>query len=103
MIVCRPIGDLDRYTFASFADQITELIRPNVHFVFDLSELGFMDTTGLRTLRATTRRIRRGAGEAHVRNATTRMARLLTMSRVVADVPVSRRLDSFIPGPLPAS
>jgi anti-sigma B factor antagonist len=76
-VVCQPVGDLDRYTFANFASQISPLIGPGVHIVIDLSELGFIDTSGLSTLRATAKRVRRAGGNVSLRNPSAHVVRLL--------------------------
>jgi anti-anti-sigma factor len=70
-IVCKPIGDLDRFTFADFAAQMTSIVRPNVHVVFDLSELGSVDSSGVRALRAVARRVMRCGGTASVQTPLT--------------------------------
>jgi anti-sigma B factor antagonist len=103
MVFCRPVGDLDRYTFANFASQITPLVGPNVHIVIDLSELGFIDSSGLSTLRATAKRVRRAGGQVSLRNPSAHVVRLLTVTGIEAVLPVSRPFDSVWSTPRPAS
>jgi anti-anti-sigma factor len=78
-VICWPIGDLDRFTFADFVSQISSLIRPGMHLVLDLSDLGVVDSTGLGALRAVTRRVRRRGGRVVVQNASRHVAELLSL------------------------
>ena len=102
-VICRPIGDLDRFTFASFVAQISSLIRPDMHLVLDLSELRFIDSTGLSALRAAIRRVRRRGGQVSVRNPSGHVANLLSLTALDAVIQVSRRPHGFISPPQPAS
>jgi anti-anti-sigma factor len=102
-VTCRPVGDLDRVTFADFVAQISSLIRPDMHLVLDLSELGFIDSSGLRALRAATRRVRRRGGHVFVQNPSSHLAKLLSLTGLDAVLQVSPRPYGFISPRQPAS
>jgi anti-anti-sigma factor len=102
-VTCRPVGDLDRFTFADFVAQISSLIRPDMHLVLDLSELGFIDSSGLRALRAATRRVRRRGGHVFVQNPSSHLAKLLSLTGLDAVLQVSPRPYGFISPRQPAS
>jgi anti-sigma B factor antagonist len=97
------VGDLDRYTFANFAGQIAPLIGPGVHIVIDLSELGYIDSSGVSTLRATAKRVRRAGGQVSLRNPSAHVVRLLTVTGIEAVLPVSRPFADTWSTPRPAS
>jgi anti-anti-sigma factor len=101
--MCRPIGNLDRYSFADFAAQVSSLIRPHVHLVFDLVELGSIDSTGVSALLASARRVRRRGGRVSVCNASAHVADLLAQAGMDAVGPSTRRRDGLVPWPQPAS
>lgn len=91
--LCRPVGELDAYTVASFRDALGELAhQPRV--VIDLSDVPFMDSAGLGALIGGIRKIREAAGEVVVvcdRAAvlrllhTTRFDRMVTVVAGVAE------------------
>lgn len=79
-VICRPVGDLDRFTFADFVARTSSLMDTQMDLVLDLSQLKFIDSTGLSALRAVTRRVRRRGGRVFLQNPTTRVAELLSLS-----------------------
>jgi anti-anti-sigma factor len=79
-ITCSLVGDLDRHSFADFAGQVAKWIRPNVHITFDLSNVGFIDSTGLRALRASAWRIRRRGGQVSAKNLPAQVANMFLVS-----------------------
>ena len=81
-IVCGLIGDLDRHSFADFAAKVTSVIRPGVDIAFDLSHIGFIDSTGLRALRASARRIQRAGGRASAISLPPQVAHLLAVTGI---------------------
>jgi anti-anti-sigma factor len=102
-IVCSVAGDLDRYSFADFAAKVDRLIRPNVHIAFDLSHLGFIDTSGLRALRVSARRISRGGGHASATNVPCPLAKLLVFAGIDGVMPLEGLFRDAVPRPAPAS
>jgi anti-anti-sigma factor len=102
-VICRPIGDLDRFTFADFVAQISSLIHPNMRLMLDLSELGFIDATGLRALRAVTGRVRRRGGQVSVENPSAHVAKLLSLTSLASVIQVRRLPPGFISPRHPAS
>jgi anti-anti-sigma factor len=81
-IVCSLVGDLDRYSFADFAAKVASLIRPGVDVAFDLSNIGFIDSSGLRALRASARRIQRAGGRASAIRLPAQVANLLAVTGI---------------------
>ena len=102
-VMCRPTGNLDRYSFADFAAQVTSLIRPHMHLVFDLVELGFIDSTGVSALLASARRVRRRGGRVSVCNASAHVADLLARAGMDTVGARSRRREGVVPWPQPVS
>lgn len=95
--VCRPSGDLDAETVVSFREQLTELANGQL-VVVDLSDVPFMDSTGLGALIGGIRRIRESGGEVGVvcdRRAvqrllhTTGFDRMVTVTATVAEAVAS--------------
>jgi anti-sigma B factor antagonist len=83
------MGDLDRFTFADFVDQISALIRPDIRLVLDLSDLGVVDSTGLGALRAVNRRVRRRGGRLSLQNPSRHVAEMLSLIGLDVVKPVS--------------
>jgi anti-anti-sigma factor len=102
-IVCSLVGDLDRHNFVDFAAQVARLIRPSVHIAFDLSNLRFIDTSGLRALRTSAWRIRRGGGQTSVRNLPAQVASLLLLARIDEVISVDGRFHDVAWWPPPAA
>jgi anti-anti-sigma factor len=102
-VICWPIGDLDRFTFADFVDQISSLIRPGMRLVLDLSDLGVVDSTGLGALRVVNRRVRRRGGRLSVQNPSRHLAELLSLIGLEVVNQVSQLPDGSISPPQPAS
>jgi anti-anti-sigma factor len=100
-LICSPVGDLDRHSFADFAAQVAGWIRPGVHIAFDLSNVGFIDSTGLRALRATAWRIRRGGGRVSAKNLPAQVADMFLVSGMDTVMPMGRSQDvSWWPRPV---
>jgi anti-anti-sigma factor len=92
-LICALVGDLDRHSFADFAARVASWIRPGVHIAFDLSNVGFIDSTGLRTLRATAWRIRRGGGQVSAKNLPTQVADMFLVSGMDTVMSMGRSQD----------
>jgi anti-anti-sigma factor len=99
-IVCSLVGDLDRHSFADFAAKVARLIRPGVDIAFDLSNIGFIDSSGLRALRASARRIQRAGGRASAIRLPVQVANLLAVTGIDGVISVHGGLDRVAPGPL---
>jgi anti-sigma B factor antagonist len=102
-VVCTVVGDLDRRNFADFAARVARLIRPNVHVAFDLSDLQFLDSSGLRALRASARRVRRSGGRVSSTNVPAQLAKLLVLARVDEVMSLESRFQDIVWWPPPAS
>ena len=98
--VCRPVGELDAYTVASFRESLSELARkPQV--VIDLSEVPFMDSAGLGALIGGIRRARENGGDVAVACSRPTLTRLLHTTGFDRIVPVVETVDqavSALPG-----
>ena len=73
--VIAPCGELDLAT----ADQLQERLAGNIDTVLDLSELSFIDSTGIRVLVSTARRARAEAWEFTVRNPQPTVLRVIRL------------------------
>ncbi|MGI8755029.1 MAG: STAS domain-containing protein [Acidimicrobiales bacterium] len=93
--ICRPVGELDAYTVASFRDALGELAgRPRV--VIDLSEVPFMDSAGLGALIGGIRRARENGGDVAVACSRPTLTRLLHTTGFDRIVPVTETLASAV-------
>jgi anti-sigma B factor antagonist len=93
--LCRPVGELDAYTVASFRDALTELAQqPRV--VIDLSDVPFMDSAGLGALIGGIRRAREHGGEVAVACSRPTLTRLLHTTGFDRIVPVTETLDAAV-------
>lgn len=93
--LCRPVGELDAYTVASFRDALSELSdQPRV--VIDLSEVPFMDSAGLGALIGGIRRAREHGGEVAVACSRPTLTRLLHTTGFDRIVPVTETLEAAV-------
>ena len=61
-------GDLDIYTSAQFRERVADLVYDaRLQLVIDLTDLTFVDSTGLGTLVGELARVRRGGGDMVLR------------------------------------
>lgn len=93
--LCRPIGELDAYTVATFRDALGGLATdPRV--VIDLSDVPFMDSAGLGALIGGIRRAREHGGEVAVACSRPTLTRLLHTTGFDRIVPVTETLDDAV-------
>lgn len=93
--LCRPIGELDAYTVATFRAALGELSsQPRV--VIDLSEVPFMDSAGLGALIGGIRRARENGGDVAVACSRPTLTRLLHTTGFDRIVPVTETLAGAI-------
>ena len=93
--LCRPVGELDAYSVASFREALGGLAEhPRV--VIDLSEVPFMDSAGLGALIGGIRRAREHGGEVAVACSRPTLTRLLHTTGFDRIVPVTETLDAAI-------
>ena len=83
-VTVRLSGDLDHNTAAQIREELDRLIDdPGVRrLVFDLSELGFMDSSGIGVIMGRYKLIYLLGGEVWAVHANERMKKILTMSGV---------------------
>lgn len=93
--VCRPVGELDAYTVASFRDALSGL-ADHGRVVIDLSEVPFMDSAGLGALIGGIRRAREHGGEVAVACSRPTLTRLLHTTGFDRIVPVTDTLDAAV-------
>ena len=93
--LCRPIGELDAYTVASFRDALGSLAT-EPRMVIDLSEVPFMDSAGLGALIGGIRRAREHGGEVAVACSRPTLTRLLHTTGFDRIVPVTDTVDAAI-------
>lgn len=101
---CRVRGDLDAFTASEFREAAAGL-SSHLRVVIDLSELGFIDSSGLGALVGAIRRIREADGEVvvcSIRAPVIRLLRRVGLEAVVRLSPsLGEALDSFL-GPVVA-
>lgn len=66
--VLKVSGRLDAYNSTEFKASFTKLIEQTVNFVFDLSELNFLDSTGLGSLVACLKATSEKDGDIRIAN-----------------------------------
>lgn len=84
--LCRPVGELDAYTVGSFREALAELSSVR-RLLIDLSDVPFMDSSGLGALIGGIRRAREADGEVTVacsRPTLTRLLHTTGFDRIVA-------------------
>ena len=84
--LCRPVGELDAYTVGQFRDALAELATTR-RLLIDLSEVPFMDSSGLGALIGGIRRAREADGDVTVacgRPTLTRLLHTTGFDRIVA-------------------
>lgn len=90
--LCRPVGELDAYTVATFREALGDLAsQPQV--VIDLSAVPFMDSAGLGALIGGIRRARENGGEVAVACSRATLTRLLHTTGFDRIVPVTETVD----------
>ena len=93
--LCRPVGELDAYTVASFRDALSEL-STSARLIIDLSEVPFMDSAGLGALIGGIRRAREHGGEVAVACSRPTLTRLLHTTGFDRIVPVTETLEAAV-------
>jgi anti-sigma B factor antagonist len=93
--LCRPVGELDAYTVASFRDALGGLAE-HTRVVIDLSSVPFMDSAGLGALIGGIRRAREHGGEVAVACSRPTLTKLLHTTGFDRIVPVTETLDEAI-------
>lgn len=87
-IICRPVGELDAFSVQAFRDSLATLAG-ELAVIIDLSEVPFMDSSGLGALIGGIRKIREADGEVVVvcdRSAVLRLLHTTRFDRMVTVV-----------------
>ena len=95
-------GEVDRTTSAQLADYLGRIRRPGDHLVFDLTELSFMDSSGLHVLLACARTCAADGAGVHLAGARAAPARLLHITGVDVHLPVYATAEQAITAVLAA-
>lgn len=86
--VCRPVGELDAYSVASFREALASLAQVR-RLLIDLSEVPFMDSAGLGALIGGIRKVRDAEGDVAVSCDRPTLTRLLHTTGFDRIVPVT--------------
>ncbi|WP_188193738.1 STAS domain-containing protein [Nonomuraea sp. SYSU D8015] len=89
-------GEVDRTTSAELADYINRIRRPRDHLVFDLTELSFLDSSGLQVLLASAQHGAADGAGVHLAAVHGMPARLLQITGVGAHLPVYATVEQAI-------
>lgn len=84
--LCRPVGELDAYTVGTFREALAQVASAK-RLLIDLSDVPFMDSSGLGALIGGIRRAREAEGEVTVacsRPTLTRLLHTTGFDRIVA-------------------
>lgn len=90
--LCRPVGELDAYTVGQFRDSLSELATVQ-RLLIDLSEVPFMDSSGLGALIGGIRRAREADGDVTVACSRPTLTRLLHTTGFDRIVTVAETVD----------
>ena len=74
-------GEIDLETCASLSEALSEVVTSR-HVALDLTDVGYMDSTGLRTILAAKEEIEQAGGTLEVAAASTIVSRLIDISGV---------------------
>jgi anti-sigma B factor antagonist len=75
------VGELDAYSAPGLQEQINELLENNVdEIVLDLSQTGFLDSSGLRAILGAQRRLGDNEGKLRLRSPSEAVSRLLEIT-----------------------
>ncbi|MGW0807693.1 STAS domain-containing protein [Nonomuraea sp. NPDC002799] len=96
-------GELDRVTSAQLTDYLHQCRRPGDHVVFDLSELSFLDSSGLHVVLSIARTCGDDGAAAHLAAARDSPARLIEITGVDAHLPVYASVEEAITAVLAAT
>lgn len=91
--LCRPVGELDAYTVGSFRESLAELASVR-RLLIDLSDVPFMDSSGLGALIGGIRRAREADGEVTVACSRPTLTRLLHTTGFDRIVTVADTVDA---------
>lgn len=91
--LCRPVGELDAYTVASFREVLADLAT-RTSLLIDLSEVPFMDSAGLGALIGGIRRAREHGGDVVVACSRATLTRLLHTTGFDRIVPVTETVEA---------
>ncbi|GIH95947.1 STAS domain-containing protein [Planobispora siamensis] len=89
-------GEIDRTTSAQLADYVARVRRAGDHVVFDLTELRFLDSSGLRVLLMCAQACAAEGVQVHLAGARAAPARLLTTTGLGGHLPVHAEVEQAI-------
>jgi anti-sigma B factor antagonist len=101
-VLCRPVGELDAYTVGQFRDALAELSTAS-RLLIDLSDVPFMDSSGLGALIGGIRRAREADGDVAVacsRPTLTRLLHTTGFDRIVAVTDTVEAAESALLDPV---
>ena len=81
-------GEIDLYTSPEIREQVGGLARPGRNVVIDLTDVGFLDSTGLGSLVWARKRVQQDGGELVVVGPQPHIRRVLEISGVSRVVPI---------------
>ena len=83
-------GELDAYTAPGVEEQIANLVGRGINnIVLDLSETGFLDSSGLRAILTAHRRLSSEEGSLALRNPSEPVTRLLEITGLTDQFPLA--------------
>jgi anti-sigma B factor antagonist len=94
-ILCRPVGELDAYTVGQFRDVLSGLATTQ-RLLIDLSDVPFMDSSGLGALIGGIRRAREADGDVTVACSRPTLTRLLHTTGFDRIVAVAETVDAAV-------
>ncbi len=93
--LCRPVGELDAYTVGTFREALAQVSSAK-RLLIDLSDVPFMDSSGLGALIGGIRRAGESDGEVAVACSRPTLTRLLHTTGFDRIVPVTETLEGAI-------
>lgn len=97
--IVRAVGELDLHTASTLDDALTALLDEGAQLlVVDLTEVEFMDSTGLSVILGAVVRLRDGSGELRVVSSRDRITKVFTLTGVDQQIQIFSELDEAVIG-----
>lgn len=97
-IVIKVAGDLDSTSCPALTDLVLQDVPPGSHAIVDLSELTFVDTSGLGVLVSLWKRLDQSGGSLVLAGARYSNARALWVTGLAERMPLSDDLETALSG-----
>lgn len=95
-VIVAVAGEIDIATVAELRERLFELAESNQSVIVDLSQVSFVDSTGLGALVGAAKRAAAHGGTLHVVGARPAVRQLFRVTGLDGQVPLARSLDEVV-------